>query len=106
VSAKNLAIPVPSLQELIGDDLLPQKSFGYQERQMLDDVARLTQTLRLHHNETFQHWLNVARIAAFLARRLGLTQTEVKKIGIGALFHDLGKLQVDASILAKPSKLT
>jgi putative nucleotidyltransferase with HDIG domain len=53
-----------------------------------------------------QHSMGVAETAVFLARMLGLPDSEVKVLHRAALLHDIGKLGVSNSILEKPGKLT
>ena len=60
----------------------------------------------LHHDyATFTHSANVAFYAGMLAARLGHTETEIQRITTGGLLHDLGKLEIDQTILCKPGKL-
>jgi len=56
------------------------------------------------HNH--RHSENVVRYVTKIAKGLGLTRYEMLKIKIAALMHDLGKCQVDKSILHKHGKLT
>ncbi|WP_442508017.1 HD-GYP domain-containing protein [Novipirellula sp. SH528] len=60
----------------------------------------------LHHDyATFTHSTNVAFYSAMLAAGLGYSTEEVEQITTGGLLHDLGKLDIDERILAKPGKL-
>lgn len=52
------------------------------------------------------HGVNVAILAAALGRRLHLPRKELAELGISALLHDLGTLEVSAALLDKPSALT
>ena len=55
---------------------------------------------------TFQHSVNVCILSCALARRLGLDRVATRELGVAALLHDVGKLDVPRRILNKPSKLT
>ena len=56
---------------------------------------------------TFTHSANVSYYCVMLAKELGITsENELNQIAMGALLHDLGKLEIPASILTKPGKLT
>lgn len=55
---------------------------------------------------TFEHSVNVSVLMVSFARSLGLDQTLIHEIGIGALLHDIGKTLVPNEILNKPGKLT
>ena len=52
------------------------------------------------------HSDRVASLAMHLARRLGLSDHEIKAIVAGGLLHDIGKLKVSDNILKKAERLT
>ena len=54
---------------------------------------------------TAEHSLGVARLARFLAEKLGVSAENCDKIEIAGLLHDIGKLRVPDEILDKPAKL-
>tara|TARA_B100001059_G_scaffold235832_1_gene283080 strand:+ start:59382 stop:60644 length:1263 start_codon:yes stop_codon:yes gene_type:complete len=54
----------------------------------------------------YYHVLNVSIVSMMLARNLGLSAEDVRIIGIGALFHDIGKLKIPSQILRKTTPLT
>jgi putative nucleotidyltransferase with HDIG domain len=54
----------------------------------------------------YHHSLNVAMLCMLLAKELGWSRSEVETIGLGALFHDIGKLKVPSNILNKRVPLT
>ncbi len=62
--------------------------------------------LKKHDDFTFTHSLNVAIIATFIGKFLGLKETEIALLGLGALLHDLGKLSIPPEILRKSTALT
>jgi HD-GYP domain-containing protein (c-di-GMP phosphodiesterase class II) len=51
------------------------------------------------------HSLNVCVLSIALGRRLGLDKNELTDLGIGAFFHDYGKMEIPREILDKPGKL-
>ncbi|MFC5542891.1 HD-GYP domain-containing protein [Ureibacillus sp. FSL K6-3587] len=55
---------------------------------------------------TFHHSNRVTKIAVFFAKELGLSKNERKKLEVGALLHDIGKIKIDGDILNKNGKLT
>ncbi|MCJ7518705.1 MAG: HD domain-containing protein [Anaerolineaceae bacterium] len=55
---------------------------------------------------TATHSTGVATSASGIARKFGLTDTEVELMKVAGNFHDLGKLVISNSILEKPGKLT
>jgi HD-GYP domain-containing protein (c-di-GMP phosphodiesterase class II) len=48
-------------------------------------------TVRDQADQLFTHSLNVAILAMGLGRRIGLSKTALERLGLVALFHDLGK---------------
>jgi HD-GYP domain-containing protein (c-di-GMP phosphodiesterase class II) len=52
------------------------------------------------------HSERVARYSVVLARHMGLSPEEIKKVRISALLHDVGKIGIDDRILRKPTALT
>ncbi len=52
-----------------------------------------------------QHSRRVSALSVFLAQQLHLPESEVKRIRIAALLHDIGKIGINESILNKPTGL-
>jgi putative nucleotidyltransferase with HDIG domain len=55
--------------------------------------------LRSHDEYTVTHITNVAMLAMSLGRALGVSSSTLQDLGIAALLHDVGKLQVPKEIL-------
>src|SRR5712672_2579014 len=64
----------------------------------LDDVRR-------YHEGTFQHCLLVTGVAVGFALEIGFSSSDVKRLGIAATLHDIGKAKIPLSILDKPDRL-
>src|SRR5256884_5706700 len=64
----------------------------------LDDVRR-------YHEGTFQHCLLVTGVAVGFALDIGFSSHDVKRLGIAATLHDIGKAHIPLSILDKPDRL-
>ena len=71
----------------------------------LDASMWLTQ-LKSRDEYTAIHSLNVCVLSLTFGRSLGLKGDELNELGLGALLHDIGKMQVPLEILNKPGKLT
>ncbi len=56
--------------------------------------------------ETYVHSLNVAVLSLMLAKTLGLGVEETRHLGMGAVFHDIGKADIASQILNKTEPLT
>ena len=55
---------------------------------------------------TAEHSINVSLLAIALGRSLGMDQWELENLGICALLHDVGKMNVADNILNKPGSLS
>jgi putative nucleotidyltransferase with HDIG domain len=64
----------------------------------LDDVRR-------YHQGTFQHCLLVTGVAVGFALSIKFTNADVKRLGLAATLHDIGKARIPLAILNKPGRL-
>jgi HD-GYP domain-containing protein (c-di-GMP phosphodiesterase class II) len=55
---------------------------------------------------TFLHSVSVGTLLVAFGRSLGLSEDELREIGLGGMLHDLGKMKVPDAILNKPGRLT
>jgi len=62
-------------------------------------------TLRDFDEYTFTHCVNVCIFSVIIGQRLGLERLQLYELGLGALFHDIGKQRIDVSVINKPSGL-
>lgn len=63
-------------------------------------------TLKNYLEYRLNHSVNVSILAVALGRRLGLDRKSLRDLGVAALLHDLGTLDVPDEILRKPESLT
>lgn len=56
--------------------------------------------------DAYVHSLNVTVLSMMLGRQLGLDAEASHMLGMGALLHDIGKLEVPSKVLLKPPPLT
>lgn len=63
-------------------------------------------TLRDYDEYTFTHSVNVCIFSVVLGQKLGLTKVQLYDLGLGALFHDIGKMRIDPDIVNKTTGLT
>ncbi len=61
--------------------------------------------LRDYDEYTFTHSVNVCIFSVVLGQKLGLSKQELYELGLGALFHDIGKQRIDPQIVHKTSGL-
>ncbi|MBW3763121.1 DUF3391 domain-containing protein [Aeromonas jandaei] len=57
-------------------------------------------------NNLYFHSLNVSVLSMLLAKECCMTADEIRQVGMGALFHDIGKLKIPSQILRKTEQLT
>lgn len=70
-----------------------------------ESVLVFMSTIRHHDDYTFTHSVNVAILALCLGKRIGLSRTSLRRLGICGLVHDLGKVEIPLEILNKPGRL-
>jgi response regulator RpfG family c-di-GMP phosphodiesterase len=69
-------------------------------------LKALVQALETRDYETLGHSERVVTFSLRLGHELGLSETELKNLELGAVLHDIGKIGVPDAILRKPAKLT
>lgn len=55
---------------------------------------------------TYHHSVNVSILSVALGQRLGLSRKALTDLGLVALFHDIGKMEVPPEILNKPTNFS
>ncbi|WMW81003.1 DUF3391 domain-containing protein [Undibacterium cyanobacteriorum] len=70
-----------------------------------DTVMHLIQQTSANE-ELYFHALNVSVLAMMIASEMKCTEAQIKSVGMAALFHDLGKVNIPDKILNKTEPLT
>ena len=76
------------------------------EQAYLDSIETLRYTIEAKDMYTRGHSDRVAAYSVMIGEKLGLPEAELKKLELGGLFHDIGKIGVPDSILLKEARLT
>jgi diguanylate cyclase (GGDEF)-like protein len=76
------------------------------ERTFLSTVEALANALEANDEYTSSHARWITDRSVEVGRALGLDVQSLKRVELGALFHDIGKIGVPAHILQKPGPLT
>lgn len=63
-------------------------------------------SLREFDEYTFTHSVNVCIFSVVIGQRIGLDRPQLYELGLGALFHDVGKCRIDDAVLNKAGKLS
>ena len=69
-------------------------------------ILDMLQNMREYDDSTYTHSLNVALICNILAGWLKLPKEDVELATACGLFHDIGKMLIPYSIIAKPGRLS
>jgi PAS domain S-box-containing protein len=69
-------------------------------------VMALSAAVETRDPYTAGHQRGVAELAVDIAREMGLPEDQISGIRIAGLVHDIGKIQIPAEILSKPTRLT
>jgi PAS domain S-box-containing protein/putative nucleotidyltransferase with HDIG domain len=80
---------------------------SYQKLQGTLDVTiqAISMIVEARDPYTAGHQERVARLSSAIAREMGLPEERIKGIRMAALIHDIGKINVPAEILSKPTRL-
>jgi len=81
-------------------------SFATLERTFLSTVEALANALEAKDSYTSSHTRWICDMAIEVGRELGIDGARLKRLELGALFHDIGKIGIPASILMKPGPLS
>jgi HD-GYP domain-containing protein (c-di-GMP phosphodiesterase class II) len=81
-------------------------NFDNLERTFLETVEALANALEANDEYTSSHARWITDLALKVGAELGLEGTSLKRLELGALFHDIGKIGIPETILSKPGPLT
>jgi len=82
------------------------KNYDQMQRQKLDLILTLANTLDSKDSYTAFHSENVANYALKIAKEMKLPKMKQEAIYLDSLIHDIGKIGIKENILTKPAKLT
>lgn len=104
------------LKDMMGDTQPPQRVQAKVVRRLvqtivdsvIDDEAYMLAltNIKNHYDYTFNHSVNVCVLSTALGYRMGMERKRLADLGIAALFHDIGKVNVPKEILTKPDRLS
>ncbi|MCB4810437.1 HD-GYP domain-containing protein [Methylovorus menthalis] len=70
------------------------------------DVAIYAMSGNRSGDEHFNHPLNVTTLALMLSKSMDMTEEQARILGLAALFHDIGKIEIPNRLLMKTEPLT
>jgi diguanylate cyclase (GGDEF)-like protein len=80
-------------------------SFESLERTFFETVEALANALEAKDEYTSTHARSITDMALDVGNELGISGRDLKRLELGALFHDIGKIGIPSKILAKPGPL-
>ena len=101
-SGKLLQLFVNSIASAF-DNLELRRESDATQREIILDLGEL---MEARSGETVYHVHRVAGITRLLAEWTGIPGAELELVGLGAAFHDVGKIVIPEAILNKPGPLT
>ncbi len=99
ISRHLLAQPQECLTQ--ASDLVEQLASSLLQDQ---DIAIHLMSDKVMGEDVYYHSLNVAMLAMMTGRALQLSATELQELGMGGLFHDIGKTRIPHKVLIKADK--
>jgi diguanylate cyclase (GGDEF)-like protein len=90
----------------VGQALRGAQLYEQLERAYLGTAEALAAALEAKDAYTADHARSIVAQAETVARRLGLTEDELRDLRFAAVFHDIGKIAVPEAILHKPGPLS
>jgi HD-GYP domain-containing protein (c-di-GMP phosphodiesterase class II) len=112
-------VSIASAADALGDMFSALTSGGHIEMpsilaagaDIVDAIASLgfpawVDTVRHHHEGTFQHCIIVTGLASAFGTCTGMSRRDTMTLTTAGLLHDIGKATVPVAILDKPGKLT
>jgi len=79
---------------------------GIVDQVLSNEPSMITMTtLRDYDEYTFTHCVNVCIFSVIIGQRLGMPRLLLYELGLGGLFHDVGKSRIDHDVVNKPGAL-
>ncbi len=76
------------------------------ERTFVTTVEALANALEANDEYTSTHARWITDLSLRVGRELGLDEPALKRLELGALLHDIGKIGIPSDVLSKPGRLT
>ncbi len=83
-----------------------KNSYQKIQKTLSDTINTLASIVEIRDPYTSGHQKNVALLATTIAEELGLDKDKIEATGTASLIHDIGKINIPPSILARPGKIS
>lgn len=88
------------------EHLQEEPLFHELKQEFSEVLSRLTPIMKAKDRQLYRHSLRVHSLASSLTSVLNLPEEDALTIGLAAVFHDIGKMAINNTLLHKPSRLT
>ena len=88
----------------INDEL--SETYDRLEKAYMESIQTVRYTVEAKDTYTRGHSDRVSELSVLIGQKVGLNDEDIKRLRVGGLFHDVGKIGVPDSILQKNEKLT
>lgn len=106
--ADDLTFGIETLRTRADRDRIAYEQQHHEEilrRSLEDSIKAIAATVEMRDPYTAGHQRRVGQLAVAIARELGIGEHSIHGIELAASIHDVGKINVPAEILSKPSRL-
>jgi len=83
-----------------------EKSYINLQKTLNDVINTLASIIETKDPYTSGHQKRVAALSISISEEMGLDKDRIEAIGTAAMIHDIGKINIPASILARPGKIS
>lgn len=97
---------IAQMQEIKTINEKLSNTYAELEKAYLESIETLRYTVEAKDTYTRGHSDRVSEYSYLIGKHLNLSEEDLKKLKLGGLFHDIGKIGVPDSILLKTDKLT
>ncbi len=97
---------ISQMQEIKSINEKLTATYAELEKAYLESIETLRYTVEAKDTYTRGHSDRVSEYSHLIGKHLNLSEDDLKKLKLGGLFHDIGKIGVPDSILLKTAKLT
>ena len=82
------------------------KALKSHKEALLNTINAFVTTMRKRDPYTAGHQQRVTELAVAIGKKMGLDENRIEGLRIGAMIHDIGKINVPGEILNRPGKIT
>ena len=97
---------ISQMQEIKDINEKLQNTYEELEKAYLESIETLRYTVEAKDSYTRGHSDRVSEYSYLIGKYLNLPEDDLKKLKLGGLFHDIGKIGIPDSILLKTERLT